>query len=122
MLEESPMLKHFKGTVFGMLVIGVAAAVPSNLRAQETEPLRKVTKKVAAAYPPLAVQGRLTGTVKLVALVTPEGNVKSVRTLGGNPVLVAAAEDAVKQWKFEVTKKESSEPVALKFVGPGQQQ
>ena len=27
---------------------------------------------------------------------------KSVRTLGGNPVLVPAAEDAVKQWKFEV--------------------
>jgi TonB family protein len=57
----------------------------------------------------------LTGTVKIVVVVTPEGNVKAVRTVGGNPVLVPAAEDAVRQWKFEASKKESHVLVAIQF-------
>lgn len=116
------MLNDVKNAAWiGILVLGMGASEVRPVSAQEPEALRKVTKKVAATYPPLAQQARLTGTVKFVLVVTPEGNVKSVRTLGGNPILVAAAEDAVKQWKFEVTKKESSEAVALKFAGPGVQ-
>lgn len=116
------MLNEVKRAVWiGMLVLGVGAAAPPTVGAQEPEVLRKITKKVAPIYPQLALQNRLTGTVKLMLVVTPEGAVKSVRTLGGNPVLVTAAEDAVKQWKFEATKKESSEAVALKFAGPGPQ-
>lgn len=78
-------------------------------------PTRKVISKVAPVYPPLARQAHLTGIVKLVAVVTPEGAVKRVRTVGGNPVLAAAAEDAVRHWKYEVAKQESSEAVALRF-------
>jgi TonB family protein len=79
---------------------------------------RKIVKKLEAPYPPLAKQGHLTGVVKLIAVVTPEGNVKSVRTLGGNPILAAAAEEVIKQWKFEAGPKETSEPVALRFDTP----
>ena len=82
---------------------------------EDQEAGRKVITRVTPAYPPLARQGHLMGTVKLVAVVTPEGVVKSVRTVGGNPILAAAAEDAVKHWKYEATNKESSEAVALKF-------
>jgi hypothetical protein len=38
--------------------------------------------------------------------------------VGGNPILVAAAEDAVKQWRFEVSQNETSEAVEIKFVRP----
>lgn len=102
----------------GILVLSLGAAVPRAVGAQEAEENRKVTRKVAAVYPPIALQARLTGTVKLMALVTPEGAVKSVRTIGGNPLFVTAAENAVKQWRYEASKKESTESVAVKFVGP----
>jgi outer membrane biosynthesis protein TonB len=43
--------------------------------------------------------------------------VKSTRVLGGNPVLVDAAQEAVGKWKFEPTQAETTEPVQLTFDG-----
>ena len=101
----------------GALMIVAAAVAPSSVGAAEDAP-RKVEKRVAPAYPALAKQMRLAGTVKMVVLIAPDGTVKSVRTTGGHPILVEAAEGAVKQWKFEVTPKESSEAVAIDFTDP----
>jgi TonB family protein len=61
---------------------------------------RKLIKKVDPVYPELARKMNLTGTVKVEISIGADGVVKEVRTLGGNPVLVAAVEDAVKQWKY----------------------
>jgi TonB family protein len=88
--------------------------------ADEQEAARKVTKKVPPVYPEVAKLARLSGTVKLIATVSPEGDVKSVRTLGGNAVFVPAAEEAVKKWKFEPAKKETGEVVAVAFGAPAQ--
>jgi hypothetical protein len=41
--------------------------------------------------------------------------VKSTRILGGNPVLIEAAKDAVTRWKFESAAAESTEIVQLAF-------
>jgi hypothetical protein len=41
--------------------------------------------------------------------------VKSVRALGGNPVLLKAAEDAINNWKWAPAPQESQEIVELKF-------
>jgi TonB family protein len=79
---------------------------------------RKVVKRVQPIIPGLAVQLRLTGTVKLTAQVTPEGKVKSVHVTGGNAVLASSAEDAVKQWTYAPGEKETSEPVEITFVRP----
>ena len=109
------MSNEFKKAVWiGIVVLAMGAAVG----AQETDGARKITKKVTPIYPLLAQRGRLSGTVKLVVVVTPEGAVKSMRTTGGNAVLVSAAEDAVRQWRFEVSKKETAEAVVIKFAGP----
>jgi TonB family protein len=61
---------------------------------------RKLIKKVDPVYPELARRINLTGTVKVEISIGADGVVNEVRTLGGNPVLVAAVEDAVKQWKY----------------------
>lgn len=50
-------------------------------------------------------------------IVRPNGSVKSSRVLGGNPVLVEAAQDAVSKWKFEPGQSESTEIVQLGFEG-----
>jgi len=57
---------------------------------------------------------KLGGTVKVIAVVAMDGNVKSVEPVGGSPVLIKAAEDAVAQWKF-APGAESREIVELHF-------
>jgi TonB family protein len=104
--------------VHGVLMLTLAvfvAIAPPAMAAQELDEQRKATKRVPPVYPPVAREARLSGTVKMVVVVTAAGVVKTVRTIGGNPVLVPAAEDAVKQWKFEVAKRETSSLVAISF-------
>ena len=114
------MVHAFRNAVsFGMLILGLSAVAPPVRAEDALHEQRKATKKVAPVYPPIAKMGRLSGTVKMVVVVTPEGTVKTVKTIGGNPVLVPAAEDAAKKWTFEVSKKESSVLVMMTF-GPEQ--
>ena len=42
----------------------------------------------------------LAGTVKVLAVVRRTARVKSVQPMGGSPVLIQAAQDAVYKWKF----------------------
>jgi TonB family protein len=77
---------------------------------------RKVTARVAPTYPELAKRMRIQGVVKVEALVRPNGTVKSTRVIGGNPVLVEAAADAVSKWKFEPGSGETTELIQLTFV------
>ncbi len=57
----------------------------------------------------------LGGTVRVVAVVASDGEVKSVEPVGGSPVLLKAAEDAVSKWKF-APGPESRESVELHFT------
>jgi outer membrane biosynthesis protein TonB len=101
----------------GAVLLAATVSVIPTLRAQEPAPeaSRKVLRKVLPAYPSIARQWHLTATVKLIATVTRDGAVRSVKTLGGSPVFVPLAEVAVKQWKYEVSSKETIEPVVLIF-------
>jgi TonB family protein len=82
----------------------------------KTEDLsRKAKKRVAAVYPDVARRMSITGTVKLAVVVAPDGTVKSSRAVGGHPLLVNAAMDAMKRWKFESAPTESSGIVEFKF-------
>jgi TonB family protein len=76
---------------------------------------RKVTNRVTAVYPELAKKMHIHGAVKVEAIVRPNGTVKSTRVLGGNPVLVDSAQDAVSRWKFEPAQGETTEVVQLVF-------
>ncbi len=76
---------------------------------------RKVKSKVAPEYPDIARRMNITGTVKLVVVVSSKGTAKSTRLLGGHRVLVSAAMNAVKKWKFEPASDESTGLVEFKF-------
>ncbi len=76
---------------------------------------RKVKTKVAPAYPDLARRMNISGTVKVLVTVAPEGTLKEAKVVGGNPLLVNAAVDALKKWKFEPAKDESVGTVEFKF-------
>jgi TonB family protein len=84
--------------------------------AKQTE--RKVVKQTMPRYPDLARRLSLAGTVKVMAVVMPDGKVKKVEPVGGSPLLVQAAEEAIFQWKFAPASAESREVIELHFNPP----
>jgi TonB family protein len=78
---------------------------------------RKIASRVAPTYPELAKKMHIHGVVRVEAVVRANGTVKTTRVLGGNPVLVDAAIDAVGKWKFEPGQGETTEVVQLAFEG-----
>lgn len=76
---------------------------------------RKVKTRVIPTYPEIARRMGISGTVRLAVVVAPNGNVKTTTAMGGHPLLLNAAMDAVKKWKFESAAAESTGTVEIKF-------
>ena len=68
--------------------------------------------RVAPVYPPLARQARIQGTVFLNVVVTKAGEVRDVVVMSGHPMLVPAAVEAVRQWRYTPYVKDD-EPVEV---------
>jgi protein TonB len=63
----------------------------------------KLIKRVEPTYPPLARQTRISGTVRLHAIIGKDGAVQEVEVVSGHPLLLQAAMNAVKQWVYQPT-------------------
>ena len=63
----------------------------------------RLVNKVQPLYPPLARQTRISGTVKLHAIIGKDGSVQQLVMVSGHPLLVQAALDAVRQWRYQPT-------------------
>jgi TonB family protein len=100
-------------TFVALCAMGVFANLPA--LAQQPEGQRKILNKVTPHYPELARRLNLAGTVKLAVTVAPDGSVKSAQTVGGNPVLLKAAQDAIYKWKWASAVHESKELVELRI-------
>ncbi len=98
----------------------VAAIVTAGLitwtgRLQAEGAGRKAVEKVQAVYPQIAKANRIRGVVKLEVVVRGNGSVKSTKVLGGSPLLLDSATDAVLKWKFEPAPQETTEVVQVQF-------
>jgi protein TonB len=97
------------GGVIGGVIGGVGAAPPPPKPAQQRirqggqVQAAKLTNKVQPMYPPLARQTRISGTVRLHAIIAKNGTVEQLEVISGHPLLVQAALDAVRQWKYQAT-------------------
>ncbi len=58
---------------------------------------------VKPVYPPLAKMARQQGTVKFEATISKEGAIEDLKVVSGPPLLIPAAMEAVKQWKYKPT-------------------
>lgn len=101
-------------------VVPVAAAQAQTPTTQPAAPdkdeiTRKVKSKVSPVYPDIARRMNISGTVKVLVVVSPSGVVKTTKVVGGHPLLVGAAMDALKKWKFEAASDESTGTVEFKF-------
>jgi len=105
-------------TVALLVLLWAAALIPAHSFAQQEEqPVgkRKVVNRIVPSYPQLARTMNLKGTVRIEAVVAPNGAVKSVAVKGGHPVLVQAAENAVQKWRWEPATHETHEPIEFSF-------
>jgi TonB family protein len=66
--------------------------------AAEREPMSTGT---AASYPLLAQHMNVEGSVVLQALISAEGTIQNLHVVSGPAILAAAAQQAVREWKFK---------------------
>lgn len=56
--------------------------------------------RIQPDYPSLARQVRVQGQVVLRAIISREGTIENLQVLSGHPMLVRAAVDAVRRWRY----------------------
>ena len=93
--------------VRNLLGSGTQPALPIAPPAARVAPLRvshmsegDLVHKVLPTYPPLARTARIQGQVVLQAVISKQGVIENLRLLNGHPMLVPAAIDAVRQWRY----------------------
>jgi TonB family protein len=96
------------------LLIGTTMSAPA-AHTQDTIGGRKVKSKATPVYPELARKMNISGTVKVEVVITPKGDVKSAKATGGHPLLIDAAVDAAKRYKFEAASDETTTTIPFNF-------
>jgi protein TonB len=94
------------GGVIGGIISSTPVAVPKVATPQRVRVSQGVSqgllvRKVNPAYPPLARQARIQGTVVLHAQISKDGTIQGLTLISGHPMLAPAAIDAVRQWKYK---------------------
>jgi len=111
----------FAGLGLGLaLVLAGSAVLPQKAFAQDNSSdsgKRRVRTRVVPDYPALAKQMNVTGKVKIEATIAADGHVISTKVVGGSPLLVNAALDALKKWRFEPAAKDTTEVIEFEFNG-----
>ncbi len=79
------------------------AATPQRIRVGSEVQHAKLLQHPEPVYPPLALQARISGVVKLNAIIGKDGTVENLTVASGHPLLVPPAMDAVKQWVYTPT-------------------
>ena len=75
------------------------AAQPAAPRAGTVE-LPRLLKKVAPVYPPSARSARVEGVVVIEGTIEESGRLDHLNVVEGHPMLIDAAMEAVRQWRY----------------------
>ena len=81
----------------------VVPSVPQRVLVTSTIEAAKLISRVQPAYPALAIEARIQGNVVLHAIIGRDGQVSELQVLSGHPLLVSAAVEAVRQWRYSPT-------------------
>jgi len=107
--EEAP--GTYRVTEMGRLLPPVAPPQIAPPRQQEKHPVKisegvleaQLISRIDPQYPFLALQTKTQGTVRLHAIINRDGRITSLDVLSGHPLLVKAALDAVREWRYRPT-------------------
>ena len=75
-------------------------AAPQKVRISGGVMQGRLVNQVKPQYPMIAKQARITGTVVLQATISKNGTIENLRVVSGHPMLIQAAMDAVRQWRY----------------------
>lgn len=93
------------GGVLGGVLNGTGSVIPKfaakRIRVSQGVSQGLLIHKVTPQYPPTAKTARVQGSVVLQAEIGKDGKVKNLQVVKGQPLLTAAAVDAVKQWRYK---------------------
>ena len=76
---------------------------------------RKPVANPDPEYPEIARRMNITGTVRMEIVIAADGTIKSVKVMGGHPLLVDAVEKALKKWKYAPAGTETTMQLDFKF-------
>jgi periplasmic protein TonB len=80
-----------------------APAVRQSVKISEGVLQAQLLSRIEPQYPILAKLAKTEGTVRLRAFISQDGRITSLEVISGNPLLVTAALDAVRQWRYSPT-------------------
>jgi periplasmic protein TonB len=83
-----------------LLRLPIRMATPTHVRISQGVMQGYLLERVQPGYPPLARQARVQGTVVLAATINKQGAIENLQVTSGHPMLVAAALDAVRRWRY----------------------
>jgi protein TonB len=75
-------------------------ATPQRIKVSDGVTTGMLIFRVQPVYPPLARMSRVQGAVQLHAVIGRDGTIQNLTTLSGHPMLVPAAVEAVRQWRY----------------------
>ena len=90
-------------TPMASLATPASTGAPQSIRVGGNVQQANLIYQVRPVYPPDAKAARIQGTVKLNVTIAPDGTVKDIQVASGQPLLVAAALPAVKEWVYKPT-------------------
>jgi periplasmic protein TonB len=126
--SEPPVLSDLRTSYgVGPAIVGDGAQatnlVPPDAKPRSNAPVVMSTGVMAARlihgvqpqYPRPALMIHLAGTVELRAIIATDGSVRNLAVVSGNPMLAAAAIEAVRQWRYQPTQL-SGKPVEVETL------
>ena len=107
------------GGVIGSLITSAhhgtavsAAEIPKRLRISQGVAVGMLQTRIEPVYPSIALKAHVQGTVLLHAIIATDGHVENIQLIQGHPMLVEAAINAVRQWRYAPYRL-SGEPVEV---------
>jgi TonB family protein len=82
---------------------GIPGNPPQRIKVSGNVQSAMIVSKVPPVYPELAKSARVQGVVRLAAVIGKDGTIQELHVLEGQPLLIQAAMDAVKQWTYRPT-------------------
>jgi len=102
--SSPPVLPNLVASNVPNVVTDIPVGAPTNPNErQEVSSVAQgsLIRQVNPRYPQQAVQARVEGTVVLQAVIGKDGSVQELHPLSGSPLLIPAAMDAVRQWRYK---------------------
>jgi len=118
-MPSTPIMNGIFSNIDGQTItgtIGPAAppkpTIPNRIKQGGVVTAASILAQTAPVYPALARQAHIQGNVVLHAIIDRDGRVAQLEVVSGHPLLVRAAMEAVKQWRYKPTLL-NSEPVEV---------